>query len=59
MSKIQEGTFGIGYDVIHNKFGNLYKEGIVDPAKVVRSSLQNATSIASMILTTEKIVINT
>ena len=38
---------------INNKFENMYEKGIVDPAKVTRSALQNATSIASMILTTE------
>ena len=36
----------------------MYKEGIVDPAKVTRSGLQNATSIASMILTTECIIVD-
>ena len=36
----------------------MYKQGIVDPAKVTRSGLQNATSIASMILTTECIIVN-
>ena len=59
LSKVQEGSFGVGYDVINNKFVDFFKEGIIDPAKVVRSSLQNATSIASMILTTENIIINT
>jgi len=59
LSKVQEGSFGVGFDVINNKFVDFYKEGIIDPAKVVRSSLQNATSIASMFLTTENIVINT
>ena len=59
LNKIQEGSFGIGYDVINNKFGDFYKKGIIDPAKMVRLSLKNATSISSMILTTENIVINT
>ena len=36
----------------------MYEEGVVDPAKVTRSSLQNATSIASMILTTECIIVD-
>ena len=39
-------------------FGNMYTYGIVDPAKVTRSGLQNATSIASMILTTECIIVD-
>merc|ERR1711862_897560 len=41
-----------------NIFGNMYKQGVVDPAKVTRSGLQNATSIASMILTTECIIVD-
>jgi chaperonin GroEL len=41
-----------------NTFGNMYEEGVVDPAKVTRSGLQNATSIASMILTTECIIVD-
>ena len=41
-----------------NIFGNMYDLGIVDPAKVTRSGLQNATSIASMILTTECIIVD-
>ena len=40
-----------------DEFGNMYELGIVDPAKVSRSALQNATSIAGMILTTECIVV--
>ena len=41
-----------------NTSGNMYEEGVVDPAKVTRSGLQNATSIASMILTTECIIVD-
>ncbi|MBC7264672.1 MAG: chaperonin GroEL [Chloroflexi bacterium] len=46
----------IGYDVIANDFGDMYEKGIIDPAKVTRSALQNAASIAAMILTTEALV---
>ena len=56
--KIQQQNFEIGYNAINNKFENMYEKGIVDPAKVTRSALQNATSIASMILTTECIIVD-
>merc|ERR1712029_886287 len=58
IGKVQEKEFEIGYDAAKNIFGNMYEEGIVDPAKVTRSGLQNATSIASMILTTECIIVD-
>ena len=58
IEKVQQQEFEIGYNAAKNKFGNMYMEGIVDPAKVTRSGLQNATSIASMILTTECIIVN-
>ena len=56
--QVQQGDFEIGYNAAKNKFFDMYKEGIVDPAKVTRSGLQNATSIASMILTTECIIVD-
>lgn len=58
IEKVQKQDFEVGYNAAKNKFGNMYLEGIVDPAKVTRSGLQNATSIASMILTTECIIVN-
>ena len=58
IEKVQQQEFEIGYNAAQNRFGNMYLEGIVDPAKVTRSGLQNATSIASMILTTECIIVN-
>jgi chaperonin GroEL len=54
---VQQQEFETGYNAANNSFGNMYEEGIVDPAKVTRSGLQNATSIASMILTTECIIV--
>jgi len=48
---------GIGYNVLSGKFEDMSKAGIVDPAKVVRSALQNAASIASLLLTTEAMVV--
>jgi chaperonin GroEL len=58
IEKVQQQEFEIGYNAAKNTFGNMYEEGIVDPAKVTRSALQNATSIASMILTTECIIVD-
>ena len=46
----------IGYDVISGEFVNMINAGIIDPAKVTRGALENAASIASMILTTEALI---
>ncbi|MBM4467786.1 MAG: chaperonin GroEL, partial [Chloroflexi bacterium] len=46
----------IGYDVIANDYGDMVEKGIIDPAKVTRSAVENAASIAAMILTTEALV---
>ena len=56
LDKIKDEDFAIGYDASNNTITNLYEKGIIDPAKTTRSVLQNAISIASMILTTECIV---
>ena len=48
---------GMGYDALNNKFVNMIEVGIVDPAKVTRSALENAASVASMLLTTEAAVV--
>lgn len=58
IEKVQQQEFEMGYNAAKNRFGNMYNEGVVDPAKVTRSGLQNATSIASMILTTECIIVD-
>ena len=58
IEKVQQQEFEVGYNAAQNTFGNMYDEGVVDPAKVTRSGLQNATSIASMILTTECIIVD-
>jgi len=55
---VQKNEFPYGYNASLNKFENMFESGIIDPAKVTRSALQNATSIASMILTTECIVVD-
>ena len=58
MERIEQQDFNIGYNAAADVFGDMYELGIVDPAKVSRSALQNATSIAGMILTTECIIVN-
>ncbi|HEY8490344.1 MAG TPA: chaperonin GroEL [Dehalococcoidia bacterium] len=45
-----------GYDALRDEFGNMFEKGIIDPAKVTRSALENAASIAAMVLTTESLV---
>jgi len=45
-----------GYDVVKEEYGNMFEKGIVDPTKVVRTALQNAASVAMMILTTEALI---
>ena len=46
----------IGYDVLANDYRDMFEAGIIDPAKVTRSAVENAASIAAMILTTEALV---
>jgi chaperonin GroEL len=52
----RSGKIGYGYDVLGDKFVDMVEAGIVDPAKVTRSALQNAASVAAMVLTTESLV---
>ncbi len=54
---LKEQKPGWGYDVMTGEFVDMFKAGIVDPAKVVRSALQNAASVASLLLTTEAMVV--
>ncbi len=54
--KVKNSEPGIGYDALTGEFGNMIDKGIVDPTKVVRSSLENASSIANMILISESLV---
>ncbi len=56
--RVKEKEFDVGYNAASNDFVNLFDAGIVDPAKVTRSALQNAASIAGMVLTTECIVVD-
>jgi chaperonin GroEL len=54
---LKEQKAGWGYDVMSGQFVDMFKEGIVDPTKVVRSALQNASSVAGLLLTTEAMVV--
>jgi len=53
---IKKSPVGVGYDAEAGEFGDMVKKGIIDPMKVVRSALENAASIASMVLVTESLV---
>jgi chaperonin GroEL len=54
---LKDKPLGTGYNVLSGKFEDLVKAGIVDPTKVVRSALQNAASVSSLMLTTEAMVV--
>jgi chaperonin GroEL len=56
VEKIRSSEPGIGFDVLSEKYVNMIETGIVDPTKVTRSALQNAASVAAMLLTTESVV---
>ncbi|MGH2476322.1 MAG: TCP-1/cpn60 chaperonin family protein, partial [Candidatus Limnocylindrales bacterium] len=56
VEKVKGLKLGNGYDALNGEYGDLFKKGIVDAAKVTRSALQNAASIAAMVLTTETLI---
>ncbi len=56
VEKVRTSEIGIGYNALTGEYENMIKAGIIDPAKVTRSALQNAASIASMVLTTEAVI---
>ena len=56
INKVRESEAGTGFDALNEKYVNMIDAGILDPAKVTRSALQNATSVASTLLTTESVV---
>jgi chaperonin GroEL len=56
VDKIKSSKSGVGFDALNEKYVDMIEAGIVDPAKVTRSALQNAASVAAMVLTTESIV---
>ena len=57
VDQVRKETGAYGYDAMNNKFVDMFEAGIVDPAKVTRSALENAASVASMLLTTEAAVV--
>ena len=58
INKVKESNVGTGFDALHEEYVDMVQAGILDPAKVTRSALQNATSVASTLLTTESVVAN-
>ena len=56
INKVRESEDGVGFDAYKEEYVNMVEEGILDPAKVTRSALQNATSVAATLLTTESVV---
>ncbi|MEN9203057.1 MAG: chaperonin GroEL [Thermostichus sp. DG_1_5_bins_95] len=58
LERVKEKPFNTGYDAQNDAYVDMFEAGIVDPAKVTRSALQNAASIAGMVLTTEAIVVD-
>ena len=58
LERVKHSDYEVGYNAVTNKFVDMFDIGIIDPVRVTRSTLQNATSIASMVLTTECIIID-
>jgi chaperonin GroEL len=56
INKVREGKGNFGYNAQSNEFGDMLEQGVIDPVKVVRSALQNAASVAGLMLTTEALV---
>ena len=56
INKVRESEPGVGFNALTEEYVDMVQAGIVDPAKVTRSALQNATSVASTLLTTESVV---
>jgi chaperonin GroEL len=56
VQKVREGKDDFGYNARTEKFGKLLRSGVIDPTKVVRVALENASSIAGMLLTTECVI---
>ena len=58
INKVKESAAGVGFDALKEEYVDMVSAGILDPTKVTRSALQNATSVASTLLTTESVVAN-
>lgn len=57
VEKIKNGEWEVGYNAMADRYENLVDAGVIDPAKVTRCALQNAASVAGMVLTTQAIVV--
>ena len=57
VNHVREGGVGMGWNGATGEYGDLVAQGVLDPVKVTRSALQNAASIASMVLTTDTLVV--
>jgi chaperonin GroEL (HSP60 family) len=57
VEKIKDSVWEVGYNAMMDKYENLIEAGVIDPAKVTRCALQNAASVAGMVLTTQAIVV--
>ena len=57
VAKVREGGVGTGFNAATGEYGDLVAQGVLDPVKVTRSALVNATSIAGMLLTTETLIV--
>jgi chaperonin GroEL (HSP60 family) len=53
---VMDGDFNFGYDAMTGEYGDLIQKGVLDPKKVTRSGVQNACSIAGMVLTTQAVI---
>ena len=58
INNVKSGEVGYGFNALTEEYTDMVESGILDPAKVTRSALQNATSVASTLLTTESVVAN-
>ena len=56
VNKVREGSVSFGYNAANDSYGDLIEQGVIDPAKVVRTALQNAASVAGLMLTTEALI---
>ena len=56
VNKVKEGKTSFGYNAASDTYGDMLEMGVIDPAKVVRTALQNAASVAGLMLTTEALV---
>jgi chaperonin GroEL len=56
VNKVREGKGAFGYNAATGQYGDLFEQGVIDPAKVVRTALQNAASVAGLMLTTEALI---